>query len=321
MKSSKKSKEIFNNSHIQDLLKDALKKYSNSQKQIEEAFKRYRPQISKMTEQANIVASRFKDIGKRLDRSGILREISKLKLDNQAKTLMEQLELPAILEKHYFHNITLPPMSPPMTKQPITPTTEKEAMLVSAVKKLSKQVVSMEELVKSRFKEESAIFPEPIIKLPSKTHWEDIKIMFENKYDIAIYRRKKFIKKFSYKELGFACKNKKDKNPDKQWEFLRHLALIYKSKKSMRHTIDNLCYDLGISKDTCLKRKSKLSIHLQNIFGIEEDLFLEYNPDEGYQIRFTIEPDPLLRSNYDLYPSGGKLIDNFDNEYVENNRY
>jgi len=89
----------------------------------------------------------------------------------------------------------------------------------------------------------------------------------------------------------------------------------------MRHTIDNLCYDLGISKDTCLKRKSKLSIHLQNIFGIEEDLFLEYNPDEGYQIRFTIEPDPLLRSNYDLYPSGGKLIDNFDNEYVENNRY
>lgn len=152
------------------------------------------------------------------------------------------------------------------------------------------------------------------IKLPLKTTWEDIEIRFKNKFDVEIYCKGKFLKNSNHEELGFLRKNTKDKKPDKQWQFLELLAIVYSSKKITNAVarLDILANSLKIKKNACMKIKEGLSRKLQKAFGLTEDPFYDYKEKEEYQTRFTLKPEAELRGNGEVFITKTRYDDNKD---------
>ena len=151
-----------------------------------------------------------------------------------------------------------------------------------------------------------------IIKLPIGTQWDDLEMKFENKFDVSIYYKGKFLKKYDYIALGFSRTNTTDKKSDKQWDFLIKLSITYKNSRLMEPTVENLSRELKMTKATCMKTKENLAKKLLIAFGIENDPFHEYDPEKGYRTKFKLQPEALLRSNKNPYSYGAQYNDNLE---------
>jgi len=138
-----------------------------------------------------------------------------------------------------------------------------------------------------------------VVKLPSPAFWEHIRIQFMNEFDVQIYYKRTFLGKYSHEALGLVRKNTKDKLPDKQWRLLQQLSVI-SSSRFAEPTIQHLSSSLNISANSCQQAKRKLANKLCTAFGIEESPFLEYLPGTGYQTKFQLSPEHLLRDDGDL---------------------
>lgn len=153
-----------------------------------------------------------------------------------------------------------------------------------------------------------------IVELPSGAVWDNLEMRLENQFDTSIYYKGDFVGRISHVELCFYRKNTRDEKPDKQWEFLHQLAITYESPELLKPTIENLGRELKITPLTCAKRKEKLAKKLRAAFGIEGNPFSEYDPEDGYQIRFKLRPIPELRGGGELRSYGGEYIENLDSE-------
>jgi hypothetical protein len=152
----------------------------------------------------------------------------------------------------------------------------------------------------------------PLIKLPPKTIWEDIEIRFKNQYDVEIYYKGKFLKAASYEKLGFLRENTKDKKPDKQWELLRLLAIIYASKEAtkVKADINILAQSLKIERNACMKIKEGLSKKLQRAFRLPQNPFYDYKEKGEYRTRFILKPESEFRGNGEIFITKIRYDDN-----------
>lgn len=143
----------------------------------------------------------------------------------------------------------------------------------------------------------------PLFELPADTGWKDIKISFQNEYDVKIYIKTKFFQESDNIKMGFFRSGTKDKKPDNQWGFLRQLAIINVNKQILKPTIEEMARTLKIKKEACMKTKSKLEKKLQEVLGIKDLPFEEYKESEGYKTRFELEPEQILRGSGDVFIS------------------
>jgi len=133
-----------------------------------------------------------------------------------------------------------------------------------------------------------------MIKLPSGTKWEDITIRFLNPYDIKIFVKNKIHSEINNEDMGCFLLNKKDKEADLQWKFLKELSVSegecdLQSKGSVHE------------KDKYKQYKRKLSLRLKKLFDTNEDPFYRYKDKNIYKTKFKIEPEPNLRGDGEIY--------------------
>lgn len=145
------------------------------------------------------------------------------------------------------------------------------------------------------------------VLLPKGAHWEDLKIVFKNEFDLMVYLRGKHVGTYSHSILGFVKRSSKDK-PDRQWDLLKLFAILGSNPGQMKPTIEDLARTLKISKDACTKAKESLVNKLQVAFGLVEDPFDGYDPVFGYKPKFQIESETILR-NEEPFTHGRKIID------------
>jgi hypothetical protein len=144
------------------------------------------------------------------------------------------------------------------------------------------------------------------INLPEKTSWEDITIKFLDLYEIEIHVKNKYINKYTYKYLGFAKQNTKNKEPNSQWRFLIQISTTKGKLDFDKHIkIEGRDKNTEKEKDKYKQYKKKLSDSLKNIFDLQEDPFHEYREKESYETRFVLLPPPDLR-DYNEEPWGTK---------------
>lgn len=149
----------------------------------------------------------------------------------------------------------------------------------------------------------------PIAKLPEGATWEDVELCFNDKYTVTIFFKGSVLGKYDYTDLGFAMKNTKDKKANKSWRFLRQLAIAQQYRKITPPTKSLFISPLETTPDGCDQIKRDLSNGLRHVFGISNDPFETYDPDVGYTTRFKLVPEPDLRGNGELHPSGGTLYE------------
>ncbi len=150
------------------------------------------------------------------------------------------------------------------------------------------------------------------LSIPCGTMWEDIKIEFQNKFEVKIYIKENFHKTINNIDLDFYRKKTKDKNPTTGWKFLETLSVTQSSQENTA-TVENISYSLGVSMENCHKIKSNLSKTLKKIFGIEEDPFLSYKDIGYYKTKFELLPISTLRGNGEVYiPPRDDFNDNQD---------
>jgi len=296
---------IFDNSRIRGAFQDAMKGYADNQKQIQQIFDAYKPAIEAIAKHANI----FYEISNSFNNSAIAKEAAALQ--EQIKSITEKFTLPIL------------PAKEPSLDVPITggiqqyPTADEIAE--SVFQKIKERIIDKggSKKVMDAFGINSPI------KLPAGAQWEDLRIKFKNEFDVEVYFQDNFFGKYSHEKLGFARKNTKDKKTDKQWYFLHQLAVIYNNiaynkQRQMQPTIENLCYSLKIKKNSCMRAVSSISWKLQGVFGIKEKPFYEYDPDKGYQTKFKLEPDSLLKGGGEIFrSSGGAFNENMSSVYQE----
>lgn len=141
------------------------------------------------------------------------------------------------------------------------------------------------------------------IEIPEGIKWENIEIRFSSPYDVEIFVKGIREFKTDYRKMGFANKRSKDKNPDRQWEFLRKLS-IWDDKMTLPEikNYSGNARDGRIRENETMKTQKKLlSKHLQILFGIEDDPFYKYQDQGCYKPRFKVSPEPDLRGNGNLY--------------------
>ena len=140
---------------------------------------------------------------------------------------------------------------------------------------------------------------EAFFKLPEGTKWQDIEIKFKDRFDIEVFVGGKFLKSAACTDLGFFRSRTKDVVPDKQWELLHLLAMIYITSKQQKMSttparIADLKKAFG-TENSVMTTKKKLSQQLQVIFGIKADPFEDYTACGYYQTKFKLLAEPELR--------------------------
>lgn len=130
-------------------------------------------------------------------------------------------------------------------------------------------------------------------KVDESTKWEEIAIQFMNGQEVIIKIKGKVWKHTTCEEMGFI--NKKNSQPNKQWQLLQLLSLQN----------GELSWDgnrkLSLSRremDTFKKKKQRLAEALQTYFGIQEDSFYEYKKEGSYKIKVLLIPEQEGISNY-----------------------
>lgn len=289
--------EHFNDIFVKDAFKDALKLYNNSQGQIQKMLDAHKPAMEEIARQANMLAGTMKSLNTVLAREAVSG------LQEKIKAMAEVMTPAPLFIKHDFSH----------EYEYISPRPQQ----IPTADEIAERVFDkIKDRMNDKPKSLKLLTSNPVIELPKEASWEDIEIKFINKFDVQVYYKGDFIKKFNYEELGFARKNTKDKLPDKQWEFLKQLALIY-SNNTMQPTTENFKLELKMSKAVCMKNKEKLSDKLKGVFGIKDKPFYDYDSDKGYKAKFNLQPEPILRGTGEVYRTGAEYIDNFDDDQDE----
>lgn len=284
----------FNNSETLDIIQNSLKSYIAGQKQLQQITDTLKPTIESITKQVNLYSHAINT----LKENSALKEVAILR--ERIKKFAEQFK---------SYNLSAYKLD---TKVPISLGIRRPPTAEEIADKVYQKIIDN---IKSKPAiKDSLLNNNPAVNLPENTQWEDIKIKFINQFDVEVYCKSKFLKKYSHIELGFVRKKTKEQKPDKQWQLLQQLAIIYKNKKLILPTIENLSHAMKINNDACMKIKEFLSNKLRAAFGIEHDPFDKYDPDKGYQLKFTLEPESMFRTNCDPYLSGGKFIENYNSD-------
>lgn len=153
------------------------------------------------------------------------------------------------------------------------------------------------------------IFPNAVVDLPDGAKWDYLECRFKDGHTISVLYKGKQIGNFDHADLGFARRNTKDGKPDKQWQLLQQLSIFYESDTSLKPTVANLIEHPAKNKESCHKIKQSLANKLKSVFGISDNPFLSYDDYYGYRIKFKLLPEPDLRGDGELYPSGSLFFD------------
>lgn len=291
----------LNSSFIERSFEDALKQFNDSQEAAQKILNANKPSIELIARQASMLAESVKAVKSFRDSSAFKMASE---LEAKVKAMAEIFTIPqiAIMQNHnesYEYILQTPKREA---------TAEEIAEIV--MQKIDERI--------SGKKLKSALTP-PCIEMPNTASWEELEIKFINQFDVEIFHNGEFQKKANYEELGFGRQNTKDNLPNKQWEFLRQLAIIYETG-TIQPTIENLKFTLKNiikSKDDCMKTKEHLGKSLKKAFGIRDNPFYKYDPDKGYKIKFKLKPETILRGDGELRKIGSQYIEDFDTEKSE----
>ena len=151
----------------------------------------------------------------------------------------------------------------------------------------------------------AVLFTEPKVILPTGATWHDITISFKNNHDVEIKVKDTIIDIYSHEQLGFAQANTEQNSPDRRWALLNVLAVAGEFKPKIIITKDHLMNVCGAKTQNAVeKRKSDLSMGVRAALGIQEEPFEKYSHETGYQPKFTLLPEAVLRGNGELHRSG-----------------
>ncbi len=285
----------FDAQRIQGILLESAKPYLEMQKRFESAIESCRPFLDIAVQQANRLNEIYQLGG--FDNSGFLRQLTAMQ--DSIISLVKGAELPTLdLPPHDgIQNLVIPvARHHEVSGQNIADAVaEKVIAHIESHADLNKVLGSVD----------------PVVKLPKNFRWSDITIQFINNCDVRIYYEKKFVGMFSHEKLGFVRSNTKEKTASAQWKFLQHLS-IYSIGGKTKPTIEQLASSLKINSALCMKRKGKLAEQLQTCFGTKELPFHDYDADKGYQTKFKLLPESVLRNAGELWSSGGKYNENKD---------
>ncbi len=150
---------------------------------------------------------------------------------------------------------------------------------------------------------------EPIVQLPPGTGWEDLELSFKDGHTLTVFLKGVLHGVYDSTQLGFGMGNTKDKKVSKPWRFLNLLA-ICEQNRTVKLPVKSLFLDPLPTTIVGLDQiRGKLSEKLQWGFGIWEDPFYRYDPDEGYRLKFALKPEPQFRGSGKLHASGGELYE------------
>lgn len=146
-------------------------------------------------------------------------------------------------------------------------------------------------------------------ELPDEIRWEDIEIKFKNDEGFYVYVNNKKHCESDYKKLGCFRSGTKEKKPDKQWEFLKKLAMLDGESPE------------DISLEVKRQIKSKLSKRLKQYFDLKTEPFYPYSQTNSYKLKFKIQPERNLRENYESKYIDGQTVRGVDLENSKNLSY
>ena len=161
------------------------------------------------------------------------------------------------------------------------------------------------------------LFMEPKVQLPTGAKWSDITITFKNGHDVEVQYKDIKMGVFSHEQLGFARGNTEMNSPNKLWLLLEILAMAeeFVIDKKVVLTKEHLKDVFKCKNENVVeKQKSSLSMSLRLAFGIQEEPFEKYTPEQGYKPKFRLRPVPLLRGDGELHPSGHQLHDIYSDD-------
>lgn len=163
------------------------------------------------------------------------------------------------------------------------------------------KIVEMPE-VKIKGLEEKIVMQKPknkriqLRQFPADLKWEEISIQFLNEHEVIIKAKKETLQT-TYEAMGF--QDEKRKLPNKQWQFLRLLAL----KNGEISWENNQRLPLK-QINSIKKQKQLLSEALKAFFQISEsEPFHDYKKEKAYKIKITLTPEPELKeiNEQDVY--------------------
>ncbi len=171
--------------------------------------------------------------------------------------------------------------------------------------------------VKKPKNKKDVLFMEPKVKLPADAKWSDITITFKNSQDVEVQYKDNKMGIFSHEKLGFARENTEMNQPNKLWLLLEMIAMTeeYEGDKKVVLTKEHLKNAFKCKSENVIeKQKSSLSMSLRLATGIQEEPFEKYTPEQGYRPKFRLRPEPVLRGDGELYPSGHQHIDIYSDD-------
>lgn len=158
---------------------------------------------------------------------------------------------------------------------------------------LKVEIVALPEL-KIKGLEEKVVLQKPKNKriqlrnFPPDLRWEEISIKFLNEHEVIIKAKNETLQT-TYEAMGF--QDEKRKLPNKQWQFLRLLAL----KKGEISWESN--HNLPLKQINSIKKQKQLLTEaLKAYFQISNDEpFHDYKTEKAYKIKLTLTPEPELK--------------------------
>ena len=150
------------------------------------------------------------------------------------------------------------------------------------------KIIEMPELKIKGF-EEKVVLQKPknkriqLRKLPENTKWNNITVRFLNGHEVII-KAQNLTYQTNYEEMGF--QDEKKKLPNKQWQFLKLLAL-----KNGEISWENN-QDLPLQQINSIKKQKQLLVEaLKAYFQINESPFYDYKKENAYKIRINLIPE------------------------------
>jgi hypothetical protein len=121
--------------------------------------------------------------------------------------------------------------------------------------------------------------PEHRFPTPPGSSWSDVTIRYINGHEVEPRVSGRTGGVFNYAHMGMAKANKDE--PTVQWDLLRDLA----------DGRGELPWPRAVSRRTMQKRRERLTKHLQDFFGIDDDPFEDRPGGRGFRTRFMIVPE------------------------------
>jgi hypothetical protein len=147
----------------------------------------------------------------------------------------------------------------------------------------------------------------PFENLPANIYWDDVELRFTNDsfQEVEIYIKGDHFEKADFERFG-CYKGRKNRAPDMQWNFLKHLSIIQEMSGDknviIKATQDAISEPLSkdqnkkISINSVEKYKSELEKRLKKLFPISGEPFHHYKKYKCYKTQFMLKPTPPLRN-------------------------